>query len=497
MFKKIIKQYLAYGAGNLVQQVLGFLLIPLYLRAFSPAEFGVITTLLVTQALLVLISTAGIANGLEMLYYEAKINVRKQLVGNTWLWYLVGAVLGVLIFSVPATPLSKLLFGVTDYSYTLQLLGFYMGATLLTEVPLSVLRLEKKAGRYVFLSLVRFAADLSLKIVLIVSLERGVGGFFESGLLANLLVLVVAIPLAYQYISLKPDLGQITRLFRLGAPLIISALAVWTLSLSDRLILNYYHGTAFVGMYGAANSIANLFTILIYTPFVLFWNPFFLSYAHETVTSATRELLVRAVGYALLLGGLVSAVISLSGHDLVRILMALFAINEEYLTATPLVPWITFGLYFFFLQVILGSALYVIKKPKYLAIASFSAAILNLGLNFYFIPRFGAFGAAVTTLISYAVMLVMVYVWSRRHFGANYPWRRLVASLVVTAGALAIGMQIDIVSPWASIFARVFTGVAVIGVYSWFFSGLISDSDKRALIDWARRWSTVFWKHND
>ena len=487
MFRKTIKQYLAYGTGNLVQQALGFLLIPLYLRVFTPDEFGVITTLMVMQALLVLITTAGVTNGLMMLYYEADTGVRKRLVGNTWFWYLIGAVLGVLIFSLPAKPLSNLLFGVTDYGYTLQLLGIYMGVALLTEVPLTLLRLEKKAGHYVILSLVRFTADLTLKIVLIVSLERGVNGFFESGILGSLLLLVAALPLVYGYVSFKPDPGQMKTLLRLGAPLIINSLAVWTLSLSDRLILNYYHGTAFVGIYGAANSIANLFNILLYTPFVLFWRPFYLSYASDNATAPTKELLARVVGYALLLGGLVAMVISVSGRDLMRILMNLFAVNEQYLSATPLVPWLTFGLFFFFLQVILASALYVVKKPKYLAYGGLVAAALNLGLNFYFIPRFGAFGAAVTTLIAYAIMLALVYFWSRRYFSVDYPWLRLVASLGVGVATLIIGLQLEIESPWASIFARVFTVVIVYGVYSWFFSGLIRDADKHALIDWVRR----------
>jgi O-antigen/teichoic acid export membrane protein len=494
MFKSIIKQYLTYGAGNLAQQLLGFLLIPIYLRLFTPAEFGIIATLLVIQTLLILITTSGINNGLMMLYYDVDTRVRKQLVGNTWLWYLGGAVLGILIFSVPAKPLSSLLFGSAEYGYTLQLLGIYMGATLLTEVPLTLLRMEKQAGRYVFLSLLRFAADLTLKIVLIVSLERGVNGFFESGLLANILVLVLALPLVYRYVSFKPNYQQLKKLARLGAPLIIGALAVWTLSLSDRLILNYFHGTAFVGIYGAANTVANLFNILLYTPFVLFWNPFFLSYASDNVIHAARELLARTVGYAVLLGGLITLVISLGVYDLIRILIELFAINEEYLAAAPLVPWLTFGLYFFFLQVILGSALYAVKKPRYLAVAGFSAAILNLGLNFFFIPRFGAFGAAVTTLTGFAVMLVLVYIWSRRHFDVSYPWRRLVMGLAVTAGALAIGMQLDIASPWASIFARVFTGVALFGVYGWFFSGLLRETDKRALIDQVRRRPSAFRK---
>ena len=492
MFKKTIKQYLAYGAGNLVQQALGFLLIPLYLRFFTPDEFGVITTLMVMQALLILITTAGVANGLMMLYYDADIGVRKRLVGNTWFWYLIGAALGVLIFSVPAKPLSSLLFGVTDYTYTLQLLGVYMAVMLITEVPLALLRLEKKAGRYVILSLVRFGADLTLKIVLIVSLERGVSGFFESAILANLLVLAVSLPLIYGYVSFRPDPGQMKALIRLGAPLIIGALAVWTLSLSDRLILNYYHGTAFVGIYGAANSIANLFNILLYTPFVLFWRPFYLSYASDYATAATRDLLAKVVGYALLLGGLVTIVISVSGHDLVRLLRVLFSVNEQYLSATPLVPWLTFGLFFFFLQVILGSAFYVVKKPKYLAIGGFIAAALNLGLNFYFIPRFGAFGAAVTTLIAYAVMLVLIYFWSRRHFSVDYPWRRLLAGLGVALAVLAIGMQIRIESPWVSIFVRAITVVVVYGGYSWFFSGLIRDADKYALIGWVRHRLSVF-----
>ncbi len=48
--------------------------------------------------------------------------------------------------------------------------------------------------------------------------------------------------------------------------------------------------------------------------------------------------------------------------------------------------------------------------------------------------------------------------------------------------ALGVGLQVNLASPWASIFARVACGVAIFGVYGWFFSGLLRNSDKRALV---------------
>ena len=54
------------------------------------------------------------------------------------------------------------------------------------------------------------------------------------------------------------------------------------------------------------------------------------------------------------------------------------------------------------------------KKTKYISIGTIAAALLNVVLNFIFIPMFGYIAAAYTTLAGFLALLVMHYIMSRR-----------------------------------------------------------------------------------
>ena len=54
------------------------------------------------------------------------------------------------------------------------------------------------------------------------------------------------------------------------------------------------------------------------------------------------------------------------------------------------------------------------KRTSIFAIVFGSAAIINLVLNFIFIPRWGIIGAASTTVIAYAIASIAIFVKSRQ-----------------------------------------------------------------------------------
>jgi len=53
------------------------------------------------------------------------------------------------------------------------------------------------------------------------------------------------------------------------------------------------------------------------------------------------------------------------------------------------------------------------------------AAILNIALNFWLIPKYSMYGAAIATLISYIVTLIPVLILSNRAIKINYPIKRV------------------------------------------------------------------------
>ena len=477
-----IKQFLIYGAGSIAQSALGVILLPFYLRFFDPAQYGIISLLQVTVSFITLFANMGITSGLEMLYYEAEIGERKKLVGTTWLWYLIGGVASGAVLVIGASNISALLFHTVDYTYAIQLLGGYIFVTLLHNVPLQVLRMEKKAAQYMGLSLTKFALDFGLKLYFIVSLGRGIDGYFESGVISSAVILCAALPFVLKYVNLSLKTSYLKRLLVLGYPFIFSTFSVWALNYSDRFILNYYTGETAVGIYSLAYTFANLFHIFLYTPFGLFWSPFFLSYASEKSVEKTKMLLSRAVRYLFIISSALWLAISLGSGSVMIIFRDSFGAQEGYLQAENLVPLLTLGIWFYFIAGRFGNALFVTKTPRYFGIAGVIAAITNIVLNFLFIPKLGALGAAFTTAIAYFVHLALIYYWSQKVYPVGYQMKNLIKGCFFLLVAFIVSWQIRISNPWITLFTRVISGVLIFTLLCWFVSGIFTKEEKNGIL---------------
>jgi hypothetical protein len=71
--------------------------------------------------------------------------------------------------------------------------------------------------------------------------------------------------------------------------------------------------------------------------------------------------------------------------------------------------------------------------------ATAAAVVGNIGLNLWLIPEQGIVRAAIALVVSYVVVVVLMYVFSQRLFHVPYEWRRLALILVTSAGLIAFG----------------------------------------------------------
>jgi len=487
LIKEVVKQYFVYGIGSIAQTALGIILLPLYLRLFSPSQYGVISLLIVVSSFLSMFASVGIVSALFRLYYDEEVEERKKLVGNALLWYLLGgAIVGAILYT-QATPLSQLLFHGEEYSYTIRLLGVFLFLSMVQAVPFGALQIEKKAGLYVGFSLFRFFVDFGLKLYFIGFLGRGIGGYFESSIIASLVVLCLMIPFVFRYISLTPSTLHLRALFRLGAPYIVNGIAIWVIASSDRLILNHFSGQAAVGVYSLAYTFAGLFTIFLASPINLLIDPFFFSHAARMSAEETKALLSKILIYIFLGSCVLYLAISLGTGDVLQIFKSLFAAKSGYLDAAKFVPLLTLAPMLYFISTSSGLAMLLVKKPGFIAIASFVAAIVSIGLNLVLIPRYGIWGAAVTAAIVYVVLDILCYWWAQRLFHVSYSWWSLFKGVVALAVAFAIGWVIHIPShPWFSLLARVAAGVIIFGLLVWFASNILTKVDKARALNYVR-----------
>jgi O-antigen/teichoic acid export membrane protein len=94
--KFFFKHSSIYGIGAIVGQAVGFLLLPLYTRYLTPADYGVATIIDLTMAAAGVTAASSIINAMARFYYDYEDeNQRKRVVSTTF--WMIG--LFALIFS--------------------------------------------------------------------------------------------------------------------------------------------------------------------------------------------------------------------------------------------------------------------------------------------------------------------------------------------------------------------------------------------------------------
>jgi len=156
---------------------------------------------------------------------------------------------------------------------------------------------------------------------------------------------------------------------------------------------------------------------------------------------------------------------------------------SEYHLGYKIVPWVAFGAFLVGVDHRFSYIFAFYKRTDLNMYCVLSAALLNIGLNFLLIPKFGYIAAAITTFISYAFMLILVIFVSRRFFIWEFPFKSLgkvvCASAIMGAVVYPVGNSLT-ASPPINLIVSISLGVTVYAVVL-FLLGEIQLNEKRVM----------------
>ena len=67
--------------------------------------------------------------------------------------------------------------------------------------------------------------------------------------------------------------------------------------------------------------------------------------------------------------------------------------------------------------------------------------MVNVGLNFWLIPKYGMVGAAISTAAAYVVLFVGMTVYAQSVYRVDYQWRRVVDRRRALRSALTVAAR--------------------------------------------------------
>lgn len=403
---KIIEKYKGLSAAvkaslwfmicNVVQKGIAFLVVPIYTRMLTTAEYGTYSVFLSWTSIIYIFATLNMSAGVfnnGMIKYE---HCRDDFTSSVQGLSSVLCVLCVIVLIIFYPFWSEIL----DLSLPLIIM---MMIQIFFQAPYNYW-MAKKRFEFKYRSIVFVTLFLAISIpILSISLmrlmsDRTLGIIIGSVAMYSVIGAFIFI---FNYKNSKKffDKEIWKYCLKFNIPLIPHYLSYVILGQADRVMINSICGASDAGIYALAYQISLVINIVT-TAVDGSFNP----WTYQKLKVGDMKSIKRISNCLI---GLFA--IGVFGLILIAPEVLSFVAPAEYSSAKWVVPPVICGCYFLFIAGTFMRVEFYHEKNKIIMIASVCAAVLNIVLNAIFIPIFGFIAAAYTTLGSYMLFAVFHY----------------------------------------------------------------------------------------
>ena len=381
--------------STFIQRGLSFITTPLYTRLLSSYDYGIISTYNTWSGVLSVIFTLSIAaNAFNTGLVRFK-NDRNRFVGSMISLTAFLIFIGFVIVTLFARPI-EILSGLEYKFYIIMFINMFF------DVVYGFWGLCCKFdGKYVKV----IVANLSISIISIAitisalfyfdgdaAFIKTVAGSVVSSIFAFVLTL------QYLYKARCIILGEYWKYaLTFCLPLVPHYMSNHLLNQADRIMITSMCGADKTAIYTIAYKMPEILNICwtcvstVYVPWL---------YKKLDVNNYSEVKKINSI----ILGALsiITVGVTLLGPEIIWILA-----TPEYQQGKYIVPVLVVGYYSLFICLICSHIELFYRKNKFITVITSTAAIVNIILNYIFIPMFGYMAAAYTTYIGYLIMLIM------------------------------------------------------------------------------------------
>ena len=397
LMSKSLKQFflggLSLSAVNISGKIVNLLVLPIITAYLSPKDFGVIAVYMLVISVLGMLYNPGIISVTLRLYYDYDDDdIRnKKLVGSSFVFLITMPLLFVFFCCVFQD--SLFIFFFKDFTF-----WPYGFLAVLASITPQVVRLwstlwvaKHKTNRVAITSFFRILLAISISLFLIVFLEMGAMGRILGLFIGNMVVFSIAFYDVFKYTKFRFSFDTLKHTLILGFPLVFSVFSYVIMESSDKYMLESMVGLHDLGIYDIAYTYSAIPLFLI-VGFSQVWQPVF----YENMKKGTKKVLQKLSNYYVIIFLLISSFVIVFSNEVFNIF-----VNEKYIDAITIVPWIVVGIFFLGLSNFIASIYSYQKKFKEIGLIATIVAVLNIVLNYFFIKNLGLKGAAIASALTY------------------------------------------------------------------------------------------------
>jgi O-antigen/teichoic acid export membrane protein len=403
-------------------QAVGVLGVPLFSRAFTTAQYGVMDAASILVSLGTLIVLLGIPYGLQREYLEAGVRGTAGRLMSTCLAAVLLTSAALAIPIIVASPaLSRVLFHTPTWGSALAWAAVGLPFGVIWATLSVVVQLQHRPIIYGIAAVAGAVVNFIASLVLVLVFKAGLPGFFAGTAAGG------AVSAGIVVAALVKDFGPPAgfRLMRpvvaFGLPILPASLLTWAQSYANRFVVLGLGDASMMGVLGIAVRVSMLISLLV-SAVASAWNPQIMR-LHVEDPVAEADFRAKATSLYAYFLAIVGLLVMMLAKEIVAV-----AAPSAYSRAAQAAPLLIAAVFATGLAGLLGTGISLARKSGHYAWGALLAVATNLLLTAALIRPLGLVAAAIGAACG-SVAMLLYQAWQGHVLApAPWDWRRIVVS---------------------------------------------------------------------
>jgi len=422
-----------YSVGSIARQLVGFIMLPIYTRLLSPADYGIVALLSVLISIFELAIGARFVRAIPRFFYETTDDTeRSSTISTALIITSTTSLVGVILLATNGAVASTLLFGVPDYAIYVATYSVLLLTTAVENYGLTYIRLLERPLLFITVSIGKLILQLSLNILLVVFLRLGVAGVIISAIVSSAIFCLLMAFFIIIRTGLRFDTTLAKRLIRFTWPLWLAGGASLYIGASSRFFIRIFSDLSDVGLFELAARFASLVGFLVWGPFSQWWQTErFALYQRDDHGQPVFRAIFNLITCVTLLA---CVGISLFADSIIKIMA-----DANFHTASLAVPPLAFAAVVRHAALFYNFSFLAKDKVGFIASIKYFEAIAMTILMLLLIPKYGFLGAAYALFAANTLVFLVTYYYAQRTYDSGARFGTFAKMFV--AGILIVGID--------------------------------------------------------
>lgn len=412
-----------YGFASVLGKIVAVLLMPIYTSILTKEEYGAMALITSCKGIIDIVSNLNIHSGIAREYYEDNIN-KKTLISTGFFSILTLSVI-ILIIGLLSHRFWAFEVLSIDKKY---LIPFII---MLCSIPCGSLqsyfailtRFKKKPVLYSIGTIIHLFIQISISIIGVVVLRKGISSVFFAILIAELFSIFYYGIINKEFLAFTFEKKHLKNALLFSIPTIPAILAGWIDNSFGQILIGKYVSLDDLGVYSIALSLASVFSF-ISIALNNVWYPFLYENYKKPSFPALLEKL-----YTIILAILILITVSISMFSKEIILLLA---NPNYIQASVYITLLCIPTCVYLLFPFVSSGVSISRDTKYIAISYIAGCILNFCCLLITLPRYGVIAVPISLALSRITTYIILYMVSSKKISIKLP-NKLLIVLISTA----------------------------------------------------------------